>query len=596
MALYEWATRHGVTRKDNITRFRIWAPDIALMSLQIQGDDPVPMQALDGGWHEHEQSVPAGTRYKFILPDGLAVPDPASRCQDGDVHGWSIVTDPGTYVWKHTEWKGRPWHEAILYELHPGAFGGFKGIVDYLPSLKAIGITAVELMPLADFPGARNWGYDGVLPYAPDTAYGSPDDLKALIDTAHGLGLMVYLDVVYNHFGPDGAYAHVYARDFFDESKHTPWGAAIDFTRSEVQDYFVDNALYWLNEFRFDGLRFDATHAIEPQSFLPDMARLIREQITPSDRHVHLMLEHEGNVSPLLRPARNGAYYDAQWTDDFHHCLHVLLTGETEGYYEDFEDATNLLARCLSDGFAYQGEVSRHSGKHRGHPADGLPTTAFIICLQNHDQIGNRAMGERLITLTDHDALRAATALQILMPQIPLLYMGEEWESRTPFLFFTDHHNELADAVREGRRAEFKHFSAFQDPEKRDHIPDPNAETTFTRSIPDFTAAQTDQGQDALAFRQMLLSLRHTLLLPRLVGTRSAGVDILGQGALLARWTLGDGALMSIGLNLGTEPVPLPPIAGKAVFSTRDPSSNHTLLPVATTALWFKEASTEDVP
>ncbi|ABI61647.1 malto-oligosyltrehalose trehalohydrolase [Granulibacter bethesdensis] len=596
MARYKWPTRHGVMRKDDITRFRIWAPDITLMSLQIQGHDPVPMQALDGGWHEYEQSASAGTRYKFILPDGLAVPDPASRCQDGDVHGWSIVTDPATYVWKHTEWKGRPWHEAILYELHPGAFGGFKGIVDYLPSLKTIGITALELMPLADFPGARNWGYDGVLPYAPDTAYGSPDDLKALIDTAHGLGLMVYLDVVYNHFGPDGAYAHVYAKDFFDESKHTPWGAAIDFTRSEVQDYFVDNALYWLNEFRFDGLRFDATHAIEPQSFLPDMARLIREQITPSDRHVHLMLEHEGNVSPLLRPAKNGAYYDAQWTDDFHHCLHVLLTGETEGYYEDFEDATNLLARCLSDGFAYQGEVSRHSGQHRGHPADGLPTTAFIICLQNHDQIGNRAMGERLITLTDHDALRAATALQILMPQIPLLYMGEEWESHTPFLFFTDHHDELADAVREGRRAEFKHFSAFQDPEKREHIPDPNAETTFTRSIPDFSAAQTQQGRDALAFRQILLSLRHTLLLPRLAGTRSAGVDILGQGALLARWKLGDGALMSIGINLGTEPVPLPPIAGKAIFSTRDPSSNHTLLPVATTALWFKEASAEDVP
>jgi maltooligosyltrehalose trehalohydrolase len=373
----------------------------------------------------------------------------------------------------------------VIYELPPGTFGGFDGIRAELPRLAALGVTVIELMPIADFPGQHNWGYDGVLPYAPDAAYGTPEALKALVDAAHGLGLMVMLDVVYNHFGPDGAYLHAYAKSFFREDLHTPWGAAIDFDRPEVQQYFEQNALYWLMEYRFDGLRFDAVHAIGSPAFLDQLAAFLRSGVEPG-RYIHLVLEHEGNAARHLRESATAPGFDAQWTDDVHHCLHVLLTGEDEGYYEDFRDPINQLARCMAEGFAYQGEISPHSGKPRGEPSGHLPSTSFVICLQNHDQIGNRAMGDRLTMLANPQGLRAATALLLLAPFIPLLFMGEEVFSKTPFLFFTDHNDELAELVRNGRREEFKHFAAFQDPERRERIPDPNAASTFTASIPEF--------------------------------------------------------------------------------------------------------------
>ncbi len=388
------------------TRFRLWAPSVPAVALEIEGRDAVPMQSAADGWKEAVTSCPVGARYGFRLPDGLRVPDPASRQQANDVHDQSVVVDPEAYEWRHGSWIGRPWHEAVVYELHPGAMGGFEGIRSRLPALRELGVTAIELMPVADFPGRHNWGYDGVLPYAPDAAYGTPAQLKALIDAAHGIGLMVILDVVYNHFGPDGNYLHAYAESFFRNDLSTPWGAAIDFRRPEVRNYFIQNALYWLMEYRFDGLRFDAVHAISEPDFLDEMARTIRRSVEPG-RHVHLILEHEGNKASHLRPG----LFDAQWTDDWHHCLHVMLTGEHEGYYEDFQDAARLLARCMAEGFAYQGEVSPHSGHPRGEPSAELPTTAFVICLQNHDQIGNRAFGERLAQLADPQALRAATAL-----------------------------------------------------------------------------------------------------------------------------------------------------------------------------------------
>ncbi len=526
------------------TRFRLWAPSSDAVSLDIEGQAPQPMQALGGGWHETTLAAPPGTQYRYRLPDGLAVPDPASRLQAPDVHDPSVVVDPNDYDWRNTGWQGRPWHEAVVYEAHAGAMGGFSGIRQRLPELRRLGVTAVEIMPVADFPGGRNWGYDGVLPFAPDTAYGTPGELKALIDDAHGFGLMVMLDVVYNHFGPDGAYLHAYAKPFFREDISTPWGAAIDFRRPEVCEYFIQNALYWLMEYRFDGLRFDAVHAISEESFLRDLAHTVRASVEPG-RQVHLVLEHENNRAALLRSGPMAEGFDAQWADDFHHCMHVLLTGENEGYYEDFQDAASLLAKCLADGFAYQGQASPHLGRPRGEPSGHLPTTAFVMCLQNHDQIGNRAMGDRLTTLADPQALRSAMAVLLLCPFVPMLFMGEEYAARNPFLFFTSHNKDLAKLVREGRRAEFKHFAAFQDEARRAAIPDPNAPSTFDASV-------ADKADPAMfAFVRDLLALRREHVVPGIPGCRSLGADVLAPGAIRAEWRLGTGQRLAVTLNLG---------------------------------------------
>ena len=547
----------GAELQGGTTRFRIWAPSAERLSLELDGAEH-PMTAEGGGWHAVTLPAPAGSRYRYKLPDGLAFPDPASRAQGGDVHDPSLVVDPASYAWRNTEWAGRPWHEAVVYELHPGAFGGFDGIRAQLPRLKALGITAVELMPIADFPGAHNWGYDGVLPFAPDAAYGTPDQLKALVDEAHGLGLMIMLDVVYNHFGPDGAYIHAFAKPFFREDIKTPWGASIDFRKPEVREYFEQNALYWLDEYRFDGLRFDAVHAISEPDFLDDMAARIRKEIP---RQVHLVLEHEGNAAKHLRKRPDAPGFDAQWTDDVHHCLHVLLTGESEGYYEDFQDPINQLARAMAEGFVYQGEVSKHSGEPRGEPSAGLPTTAFVICLQNHDQIGNRAMGERLTDLADPAALQAATTLLLLSPFVPMLFMGEEVASKTPFLFFTSHNEDLAKLVREGRRAEFKHFAAFQDPERREKIPDPNAPSTFQASIPDFSGDSS--------FVRSLLGLRRDRIMPGIPGARSAGVNVAGPSALVAKWRLGTNDLLTIAVNFGGDDVQIATPGGGMIFESK---------------------------
>ena len=287
----------GATLEGQTTRFRIWAPSADQLTLELDGTDHA-MTVEGDGWFALSLPAPAGSRYKFRMSDGMAFPDPASRAQAGDVHDPSLVVDPSSYEWQHGDWQGRPWHETVIYELHPGTLGGFVGIREHLPRLKALGVTAIELMPVAQFPGAHNWGYDGVLPYAPDSAYGTPDQLKALIDEAHGMGLMVFLDVVYNHFGPDGAYIHAFANRFFRDDLNTPWGASIDFRRPEVRAYFEQNALYWLQEYRFDGLRFDALHAISESDFLDEMAATIRSNV---QREVHLVMEHEGNAAKHLR-------------------------------------------------------------------------------------------------------------------------------------------------------------------------------------------------------------------------------------------------------------------------------------------------------
>ncbi len=554
MTDYRWGPRRG----NGGTRFRLWAPGAQQVTLERDGQPALAMQAQVEGWWEVACDVATGARYRFRIGETL-VPDPASRRQDGDAHGWSIVTD-GAYAWRNNAWQPRPWHEAVISEVHVGLAGGFRKLAEQLDNYAETGITAIELMPVNDFPGRRNWGYDGVLPFAPDEAYGTPEDLKFLIDEAHGRGLMVFLDVVYNHFGPDGNYLPQYAPQFFRNDQKTPWGDAIDFRRSEVQSFFIENALYWLGEFRFDGLRFDAVHAIHDPAFLQQLGHAIRAEF-PSH---HLILENEDNAAGLLD------IYTAQWNDDFHNTMHVLLTGETAGYYADFApDGTAKLARLLREGFAFQGEYAGHIGQERGQSSEHLPTTAFVSFLQNHDQIGNRALGERLITLMDEPALKAAVVLQLLCPQIPLLFMGEEAGARKPFLFFTDYQDPaLAEAVREGRAAEFARFPAFASGEI--HVPDPNALETFER-------CHLGPGDPVWrAFYQTLLNLRRTLIVPRLKGTIGLDARAIGDKAVLAVWRLGDNARLTIATNLSGTPVrtDLPnakPIYGEAQGGTVAP-------------------------
>ncbi|KAA5606317.1 malto-oligosyltrehalose trehalohydrolase [Roseospira marina] len=558
-------------------RFRLWAPDVETVALEIvTGEaahglavtDRQTMVAIgDGWWMLEVPDAGPDTLYRYRLPDGLAVPDPASRHQPFDVHGPSRVVDPDSYAWREEAWRGRPWHETVLYELHPGTFtheGTFAGIEARLDALAALGITAVELMPVADFPGRWNWGYDGVLQFAPDATYGTPEDLKRLIDAAHARGLMVFLDVVYNHFGPEGNYLHCYAPSFFDAELHTPWGAAIDFTRPAVREFFVHNALFWLEEYRFDGLRFDAVHAIQDPSkehILDEIARRVRAHFADSGRHIHLVLENDDNAARFL--GAPGDRYDAQWNDDYHHILHHLLTDEAHGYYEDYaDDPMDRLARCLTEGFDYQGTPSAHrDGATRGTPSAALPRTAFVDFIQNHDQIGNRAMGDRLTTLAPDAAVVAALALLLLAPRPPMLFMGEEWGSPQPFLFHVDFGEDLREPVREGRRGEFARFPGFSDPGACARIPDPFATETHANSRLDWDRRTEEPHATRLRWITGLLETRRTAVTPLIPTLGPAKAERFGPRGLCVTWPDPHGPDLMLVANMGPDPAEIPACA-----------------------------------
>ena len=550
-------------------RFRLWAPEAAQVDVLLVGpgqDRCVAMQATKDGWYE--VLVPEageGSLYQFKINGETLVPDPGSRFQPDDVQGPSQVVDTADFVWENRDWQGRPWAETILYELHVGTFtpeGTYDGVRARLPYLKELGVTAVELMPLADFPGRRNWGYDGVLPFAPDSVYGTPRDLQRLIDEAHGLGLMVFLDVVYNHFGPEGNYLHLYAPGFFTEAHQTPWGAAIDFSVPQVRDFFIANAVYWLREYRFDGLRLDAVHAIQdnsPVHILEELAETVTS-VLPEDRLVHLVLENDANQARFLGRDQNGKprLYVAQWNDDIHHVFHVLATGETQGYYTDYTDQVlDRLGRCLTQGFAYQGEASAHrGGEARGEPSAHLPPETFVAFLQNHDQIGNRALGERLTSLAPEEKRTTLTAMYLLAPQIPLLYMGEEWATEQPFPFFCDFHGELADAVRDGRRREFAAFPEFADPAMRERIPDPNDPDTAVRAVLNWEERFSVKHAEWLQLYQDLLARRRQHIVPLLGLIRPGAATWHRQdpAVLTVNWPLVDGRSLHMTANLGSTP------------------------------------------
>lgn len=573
------------TLEDGGVRFALWAPAAKSVSVCLGGSGAqrqLEMPRQPDGWYElRVAEAGAGTRYRYLIDGKTRVPDPASRFQPDDVHGASEVIDPSSFDWLDQDWKGRPWEEAVLYELHVGTFtptGTFAAIEERLDYLVDLGVTAIELMPVADFPGRRNWGYDGVLPFAPDCAYGRPEDLKNLVQRAHAKGLMVFLDVVYNHFGPDGNYLHCYASDFFTDRHHTPWGAAINFDGRDsamVRQFFIHNALYWLDEYHFDGLRLDAVHAICDDSE-PDILEELAHAVArgpASRRHVHLVLENDNNAAHYLKRAPTGRplAYTAQWNDDIHHALHVLAMGETGGYYEDYaERPAAHLARCLTAGFAYQGELSKHRhGAARGESTRDIPLAAFISFLQNHDQVGNRARGERITELAPEVAVRAVTTVMLLAPSPPLLFMGQEWAASRPFLFFCDFGPELAKAVTEGRRREFARFPEFSDAEARERIPDPNAIATYETTILDWSERNSEAHASWLAFHRQLLRLRQREITPRIAGMRAndATANLLADRALQVHWTLGDGAHLSLVANVGDNPVAgvaMPP--GRVLF------------------------------
>jgi 1,4-alpha-glucan branching enzyme/maltooligosyltrehalose trehalohydrolase len=552
---------------DGSVRFRLWAPAAQSVDLCLENlpDDEIilPMQRLADGWFQLETSqAVVGALYRYRIDGDLRVPDPVARANPQDVHGPSQVLDPTAFSWQDGDWFGRPWSEAVIYELHVGAFtaeGSFAAVTQHLDYLVDLGVTALELMPVADFSGARGWGYDGVLLFAPDHSYGKPDELKALVQAAHKRGLMVLLDVVYNHFGPDGNYLQHYAPQFFDEQQHTPWGAAINFDKDGsriVREFYIHNALYWLEEYHFDGLRFDAVHAIIDDSRPNILEELsARVQAGPGRiRHIHLILENDGNEAWYLQSGG----FTAQWNDDIHHALHLLLTGEEDGYYADYADhPIRHLARCLAEGFAFQGEPSAfRNNRPRGQPSRGLPSGAFINFSQTHDQIGNRAYGERIGMLASEQRLQAGLAVLLLAPAPPMLFMGEEFAAITPFQFFCDFQGELAAAVTEGRRREFAGFAAFADPAEQALIPDPNDPATFLHSKLHWACLELPQHQDSLDFYRHLLALRRTHIMPRLPGQGGCGeFELLGTAGLKVCWRLSDGSRLLLLANLGNEPV-----------------------------------------
>ncbi len=556
---------------DGGARFRLWAPAQTMVALHAEGGSTVPMAKMEDGWFEvTTDAVPVDGGYQYVLGDGMRVPDPAARAQIGDVHGPSRLVDPRSYDWRTPQWTGRPWEEAILYELHTGTFsldGTFDGIVRDLDRLVDVGVTAIELLPVAQFGGNRGWGYDGVLLYAPHNIYGGSESLKRLVDACHERGLMILLDVVYNHFGPDGNYLHLYAPDFFHAERHTPWGGAIAFDRAPVRQFFLHNVLYWLEEFRFDGLRFDAIDQIKDPSqeeILAEMAREVRAEFP--DRHIHLTIEDDENTTRLLQfdADNRPRLFTAEWNDDWHHAMQSLLTGEDTGYYQDYADApAKRVAETMAQGFGYQGEPSPfREGRKRGEPSAHLPPTAFVDFLQNHDQTGNRAQGDRITALAKPEAVDAALALLLLAPHIPLLFMGDEYGEVRPFQFFTDFTGDLAEAVRKGRNEEFRSNKSFAEAYTKNLVPDPNALETFAASVLAPTATPR------LDFVRRLIAARMAHVVPRLagIGGNAGKVEAIDGNAFSVCWALGGGGTLALTANLSDSPCDRPGTFAGAPF------------------------------
>lgn len=511
----------AILRADGVL-FQVWSAADRI-ELFVKGSAPSTYQLAvrsDGLKEVLIPEVAAGTRYGYRIDGQGPFPDPASRFQPDGVHGLSEVVDP-KFPWTDQGFSPRPWNEAVLYELHCGAFtsdGTFSAASRRLEHLRSIGVTAVELMPLAESPGRRNWGYDGVSLYAPNRNYGRPEDLRAFVNRAHQLGLAVYLDVVYNHFGPDGAYHRLFHPGFYSTRLKTPWGDSLNFDEehsANTRAFFISNALHWLEEYHIDGFRLDATHAIQDSSavhFLGEFAETLHRRAAEMGRSVQIIAEDARNLRTILESPQQGGYgVDAVWADDFHHQVRRALAGDSAGYYADYDGKPANIARTLRNGWFYEGQHSVHHDAPRGTPTGDLDRSRFIICIQNHDQIGNRARGERIHHQIPTHSHRAASALLLLAPETPLLFMGQEWAATAPFQFFTDHNDELGPLVSEGRRREFAHFPEFSDKTARASIPDPQAEETFLRSKLQWAEMEAPEHQAMLRWYTRIITLRRRI-------------------------------------------------------------------------------------
>jgi maltooligosyltrehalose trehalohydrolase len=557
-----WKPSIGAWPENGGVRFRVWTPASQTVEVEVISGDGAPrfcgmQRSEDGMFTAQLGAIGPGTRYLYRLDGRQLLPDVASRYQPEGVHGPSEIIDAAAFAWSDKSWKGIDLCDAAVYELHVGAFtpeGTFEGARKRLPALRELGVTAVELMPLGDFPGERNWGYDGVSLYAPARCYGHPDDLRRLVDAAHAQGLAVFLDVVYNHLGPDGNYLGAFSPCYFTERHQTPWGPAINFDGEHsrpVREFFIENALYWLHEFHIDGLRLDATHAIaddSPRHFLAELSDRVHESFADSKRRPLLIAEDSRNLARMMKPTvEDGLGMDGVWADDFHHQMRAALAGDRDGYFQDYTGSTDDIAATIRKGWFYCGRKSVFLGRPRGSDPEGLSPAQFVICLQNHDQVGNRAFGDRLHHSIDLAAYRAASALLLCSPQTPLLFMGQEWAASSPFQFFTDHHEGLGKLVTEGRRREFQRFKAFSDPKTRESIPDPQAVETFLNSGLKWGERDADSHNATLRLYQALLRLRRTepalgarpqgdpSPLPADAISRAAQVQAFGDNAVLVR-------------------------------------------------------------
>lgn len=564
------AARLGAARLgDGRCEFCLWAPRAEKVDVELVAPrrEVFPLTRVAAGYHQgYVERVAPGSRYFYLLDGVHERPDPASRFQPDGVHGPSEIIDD-EFPWTDHGWSGIALGEFVIYELHVGAYtraGTFDALIERLPELKELGISAVELMPVAQFPGERNWGYDGVYPFAAQNSYGGPQGLKRLVDASHRHGLAVILDVVYNHLGPEGNYLADFAPYFTDRYK-TPWGPALNFDgpySDEVRRFFIENACCWIRDFHIDALRLDAVHAIldhSPQPFLAELSRAVKKLAGGLNRRVYLIPESAANDARLIRPPALGGYgLDAVWSDDFHHSLRTLLTGERRGYYEDY-GLLDHLVRAYRDGFTYSGEYSSFRKRRHGSPVRDIPPKRFVVFSQNHDQVGNRLRGDRLGESVSFEALKLAAATVLLSPFIPLIFMGEEYAERAPFPYFVSHADRaLIEAVRRGRREEFASFNW------QGEIPDPQSEETFLKAkLRQPISADREQGV-LREFYQELLKLRKTL--PALGAPSKQRMEVIGYEEtkilFVRRWQEGERAVFIASFSAEETSLDLPVPAG----------------------------------
>lgn len=577
--------------KDGWTVFQLWAPAESSLILEIDNHQ-VPMERQGEGWFAVRlDRQPVGTLYCYVLSDGTRVPDPASRFQPLGVGGPSLLCASDGFVWKQADWLGRSWEEAIFYELHVGTFtreGTYTAAIEQLPRLAEIGFTAIELMPVAQFPGRWGWGYDGVFHFAPHNAYGTPDDLRRLVDAAHGCGLMVFLDVVYNHFGPEGNFLRHYAPGFFHREDPTPWGSRIAFEQPAVRSYFIGNALYWLREYRFDGLRLDAVDQIVDAGtphILQEISETARAAFT--DRNVHLVVENPSNGGDLLAAKENGhGLFAADWNDEFHHAMHVAVTGEAGGHYAPYQDRPwRQMKQTLAEGYLSQGKTTVG---HALPQSASLPPTSFVHFLQNHDQVGNRALGDRLHASLEPKVYRLLTEILLLSPQVPLVFMGDEHRSDHPFCFFADYSGDLAADIHRNRFQEAENFGGYPAEAGPEDIADPNDWATFIGSKLKWSNLDAPECQEWRAFTTHLIDIRRRHIVPLLANARGHAGSIVSEmdTDLFIDWRL-NGGMLQLRANASDQPCDLGADLGDLIYSTC-PDGERNIVPAWSTRLFVR--------